>query len=75
MTEAVSIEKLSQQLCELESQLTFQEDTIHSLNQVVTQQQQQIERLNEMMLHMRTQMESSLTSQPNEVVEDRPPHY
>ena len=75
MTELTDLEKLHDQLFDLQSQLAFQEDTIHSLNEVVTEQQQQIERLNEMMNLIRLQLEASIGDQADDIVIEKPPHY
>ena len=63
------------QLVDLQSQLTFQEDTIHTLNNVVTEQQQQIERLNEMLNQLKLQVETAADSEPGQTLIEKPPHY
>lgn len=69
--------KLEDKLIDLQSQLAFQEDTVQALNEVVTEQQGQIERLNEMMMLLKHQFEQSQfdAGVDNSLVEERPPHY
>lgn len=67
---------LKQQLIELQSQQAFQEDTVQALNDVVSSQQQQIERLNELYQHTTAQL--ALLIEESGIVEgrqERPPHY
>lgn len=77
MSEA-STEQLQQKLIDLETQLAFQEDTIAALDKVVVKQQQQIERLNEMLLGTRTRLDEFIEQSDavgQGVQDERPPHY
>ncbi|MGK0440932.1 MAG: SlyX protein [Pseudohongiellaceae bacterium] len=64
-----------EQIIDLQSQLAFQEDTIHTLNHIVTEQQQQIERLNEMINQIKSQLEVNNDNQSGESLAEKPPHY
>lgn len=75
MTNSLDLEQLNEQLCDLQSQVSFQEDTIQALNDVVAQQQQQMERLNEMLNMLRNQLDSSINEGAKGVPNERPPHY
>ncbi|MCR8923265.1 SlyX family protein [Dasania sp. GY-MA-18] len=66
---------MREQLVDLQSQLAFQEDTIYTLNQIVTEQQQQLERLNEMINQLKLQIEAAPDGQNNQALSERPPHY
>ena len=75
--ESAQITKLEDKMIDLQSQLAFQEDTVQALNEIVTQQQGQIERLNEMMLLLKHQLDQP-QFEPGAGVspaEERPPHY
>jgi SlyX protein len=67
------IDSISEQLIDLQSQVAFQEDTLQSLNEVVTRQQRQIENLHEVLKSQKSQLEA-MASEGDEV-EERPPHY
>ena len=66
---------VKQQLIDLQSQLAFQEDTIQSLNDVVTRQQQQINNLDELCRNQKSQMELMSSEMGKEAVDEKPPHY
>ena len=68
-------QELRSQLYDLQSQLAFQEDTIHTLNNIVTKQQQQIEHLNEMLTQLKAQVEATGDNRPGQLVNEKPPHY
>lgn len=72
-----STESLQQKLIDLETQLAFQEDTITALDKVVVKQQQQIERLNEMLLGTRNRLDEFIENSDVSpaVQNERPPHY
>ncbi len=67
---------LEQRITELETRLAFQETTLQELNEVLTNQQQQlthmqilVEKIQERMLEMVSKM------QPDATIEPLPPHY
>lgn len=67
---------MENRLIDLESKLAFQDETISELNEVITDQQQQLDRLREeiRLLNLRivSIAESSATSEEKE---PPPPHY
>jgi SlyX protein len=67
--------ELNTQLVELQTQLAFQEDALQALDDVVTRQQQSIDRL--LQLHERLEQqltELAGTAEPA-AADERPPHY
>ena len=67
---------MNDRINELETQLAFQESTISSLNDVVTDQQQQIDILREQLDHVKAQMQSlAETVNSPDGDEPPPPHY
>lgn len=75
MTESTDETNVREQLYDLQSQLAFQEDTINTLNTIVTKQQQQLERLNEMINQLKLQVEVTPDGQDGQTSLERPPHY
>lgn len=77
MSDSAQISKLEGKLVDLQSQLAFQEDTVQTLNDIVTQQQGQIERLNEMLVLLKNQFEQTQfdSGDGQTVIQERPPHY
>ena len=68
--------EMNDRIEELETQLAFQESTIHSLNEVVTDQQKQIDVLREQLRQIKMQLQSlAETVQRPEADEPPPPHY
>jgi len=67
---------MNDRINELETQLAFQESTVSSLNDAVTDQQQQIDILREQLDYIKTQMQS-LAETVNSPGGDEPPppHY
>lgn len=66
------------QLSNLEMQLTFQEDTIDSLNQLVTEQTQQIIEMQKQIKWLgqrMKQMQDNQSGNPDPAAEPPPPHY
>lgn len=70
-----SIQQLQQQLVELQMQLSFQEDTVQALNDVITRQQQQIENLYEQFNNQKLQLDQINNDMDKGSNEERPPHY
>lgn len=66
---------MEQRFTELETRITFQDDTIQALNEVVTQQQQQIEQLKLQIAALKEKIESPSQSLMVEQDEKPPPHY
>lgn len=73
MTE--ELESIKQQLIDVQSQLAFQEDTLHALNDVVTRQQQQIENLHELCNSQKSQLDEISSDMGKDGLDERPPHY
>ncbi|QFU76226.1 SlyX family protein [Halioglobus maricola] len=71
------LEQVQQQLIELQSQLAFQDDTIASLNEALTEQQQEILVLRrQMTLLKQRQDEQAATLGSGEApTQEKPPHY
>jgi SlyX protein len=66
---------LSAQVVELQTQLAFQEDALQMLDNVVTSQQQSIDRLTKLQQQLERQL-AALTSGTDVLPgEQRPPHY
>ncbi|ATZ73489.1 SlyX protein [Idiomarina sp. X4] len=74
----MDLKKVEEQMANLETQLTFQEDTIESLNQLVTEQTHQ---MTEMQRQIRwlgkrlKQMQEQNTTDSDPANEPPPPHY
>ena len=70
--------KIDDELIELQTRLAFQEDTINQLNQVVTQQDADIIQLQQQ-LRLLAKRVDELSYQAGaagqEIVSERPPHY
>ena len=65
---------MSNDLLEVQTQLSFQEDSLQTLNDVVTRQQKDIERLTLEIGRLREQFQTLVTMQLEEQ-EEPPPHY
>jgi SlyX protein len=67
---------MQQRIAELETQLAFQEDTLQTLNEIVTRQQQQIDKLEREVQALLAQLRQlSDAMQKPEGEEAPPPHY
>lgn len=66
---------VKQQVVDLQSQFAFQEDTIQSLNDIVTRQQRQIEDLNELINNQKSQLERLGNDADSGPSLEKPPHY
>ena len=64
---------LEDRVAELEVKFAFQQDTIDSLNQTVTEQWAEIDTLKRQSTHLKSQLEA--LEDGGDVVETRPPHY
>ena len=60
---------------ELQTQLAFQEDTLHALDAVVTRQQQQLDRLGELVERLQRQHAELQGELAQQGPDQRPPHY
>ena len=72
------VEKLTQDLIDLQTQLLFMEDTLDKLDNIVTEQSQLIadqqRQLQLLYQKLETQTQGSQI-QPFDLLSDRPPHY
>ena len=67
---------MENRVIELETRLSFQEDTIHQLNDIVTRQQSQIDSLLEQVNELQKRVQSTQTSNIKDAAEETPPpHY
>jgi len=66
-----------ERIIELEIKTAYQEDLLQALNQIVSQQQQQIDRLETAYRQLNERMQNLLTEAGNagETVHEIPPHY
>lgn len=62
-------------IAELEMRISFQEDTLQSLNDVLSRQQLEIDRLQQLLRLLARRQEELAGAIPDEVVDERPPHY
>lgn len=70
--------KLASDLVDVQTQLAFQEDSISSLNEAITLQQQEIILLRRQLELLKQRWEEQGTSPddgPAPTVDDKPPHY
>lgn len=67
---------MSDEIIAMQTQLSFQEDSIQALNEVVTKQQREIDTLKKMLQLLQENLEEMTESQ-GEIIEDNtpPPHY
>lgn len=72
------VEKLTQELIDLQTQVLFMEDTVDKLDNIVTEQSQLIadqqRQLQLLYQKLETQTQGSQI-QPFDLLSDRPPHY
>jgi SlyX protein len=67
---------MNEDIVDLQTRLAFQDSVIEELNQVVTNQQKQIDRLENMMAGLRSQFESMQNQQMMKLSDEPPPpHY
>lgn len=69
------IQKLKAQLVELQTQLSFQEDIISTLNEEVLRQQTDIERLSLRFENINEQLVNAVEQMSEKIGDERPPHY
>jgi len=67
---------MNDDIIDLQTRVAFQDGLLEELNQVLTNQQQQITRLENAMGVMRSQIETMQSTQSEgETIEPPPPHY
>ena len=62
-------------LIELQTQVAFQEDTIDQLNEVVTEQDNRIRKLEQKIASFYQEFQALNETVSGDVVDTRPPHY
>ncbi len=68
--------ELEQRITEVETRLAFQETTLQELNAVLTDQQQQLGSLQDLLKKLHGQLAEVMSrNQPNAAQEPPPPHY
>lgn len=68
-------QELKAQLIELQTQLAFQEDALHALDKVVTDQQQRIDQLVQVNSRLEQQLTELSSWAEDQRTEAPPPHY
>ncbi|MBM4207306.1 MAG: SlyX family protein [Gammaproteobacteria bacterium] len=66
---------IEQRLVELEIKFSYQEDLLHTLNTIVTQQQQEIARLEQTCKLLNEHINHIQAQKKDEAAEPPPPHY
>ena len=72
------VEKLTQELIDLQTQLLFMEDTVDKLDNIVTEQSQLIadqQRQLQLLYQKLETQTQGLQIQPFDLLSDKPPHY
>jgi len=65
---------LSERIDDLEARLTFQDETIETLNRTITEQWKQIDALTRQLAELKERLQEAESS-VGPVVNERPPHY
>ncbi|MBR0751841.1 SlyX family protein [Bradyrhizobium jicamae] len=68
------IARLSERIDALEMRLTYQDETVETLNQTITAQWKQIDALTRQVAELRDRLQEAETNAPGPTNE-RPPHY
>ena len=69
------LKELGARIDELEARLTFQDDTIETLNATITAQWNQIEALTRQVVTLSDRLREAEASMPKPANEPPPPHY
>ena len=77
MSKDNEVELLQEQVSDLQQQLAFQENTIAELNDIVTQQMQEMVDFNKKLMLLNDKMKGLETrvGEPGAPAQERPPHY
>ncbi|MBU1665114.1 MAG: SlyX family protein [Gammaproteobacteria bacterium] len=62
-------------LIEIEIKLSYAEDTLEVLNRTVFRQQEQIDRLQQLVIRLSNQLQDMAPPERRDLGEERPPHY
>ena len=73
-TRMSDLNALSERIDALEMRLTFQDETIETLNQTITEQWKQIDVLTRQLAELKDRLKDAESNAPGPVNE-RPPHY
>jgi len=68
-------ERLSARIDALETRLTFQDDTIETLNKTVTEQWKQLDALTRLVSNLGDRLEDAESNLRDRTAQERPPHY
>lgn len=68
-------QQLQKQLIELQTQLAFQEDVVHALDNVVVAQQQRLDQLEQSNARLEKQLGDMLSWLDAQAPSELPPHY
>ena len=68
------IKEFSERIDMLETRLTYQDETIESLNQTITAQWKQIDALTRQIAHLNERLQAAEANAPG-LANERPPHY
>jgi len=69
------LRQLQEQLIELQTQLAFQEDAVHALDQIVIAQQQRLDQLEQANTRLERQITELMAWLESQREADIPPHY
>jgi SlyX protein len=69
------IKTLSERIDTLEARLTYQDDTIESLNQTITAQWKRIDALSRQIAALNERLREAEARAPGPATNERPPHY
>lgn len=69
------VEALERRSDDLESQLAFQEETIETLNRLVTAQNQELQTLHKHLVLIAERLQQMRDNHDEQPIDERPPHY
>lgn len=69
------IKTIKDDIIELQIQLSYQEQTIRALDEVIQEQQILIERLQNAFKDLKNHVDSEGITEPFQIEEEQPPHY
>ena len=76
MSEDEPAQTIEKRLDELEFRIAFQEDTISQLNDVITRQRDELDRLNRQLIEVIDTLRSAMQTGGTPVdIDEKPPHY
>ena len=66
---------MESRLAEIETKLSFSEESLEALNRTVYRQQQQIDQLQSELRALREQVRTALPAESRDLRDETPPHY